>query len=154
MRVLIIGDLKDFPKKMDKYDSNENLTEKMPYRKVFLEEVNEFLKFCKERNFTTFEDLYKKFGENYNNNSWVEIDSVLWDTYPHNPNRKFSAYRIISTNEYEKKKYLLLVDAIITNDGVWVEFNSSGMSITDWINKIGNLVNAKNAQFALCDCTA
>ncbi|MDD3860553.1 MAG: hypothetical protein PHW83_10170 [Bacteroidales bacterium] len=151
MKVLVMGNLNDFPEKMNKFNSNENLTDKVPYRNLTKVEVEKFLEIYNKDNLS-FDDLYNKYCENYNDNAWVKIDGVWKDTYLSNPDKKFAGYKIISTNKH-KNECPLLVDAIITNTGDWIQLDYlSEISITDWINKVENLVNAKDAQFVLCDC--
>jgi hypothetical protein len=151
MKVLVMGNLNDFPEKMDKYNSNENLTDKVPYRDLTKVEVEKFLEIYNKDNLS-FDDLYNKYGKDYNDNAWVKIDGVWKDTYLSNPDKKFAGYKIISINKH-KNESPLLVDAIITNTGDWVQLDYlSGISITDWINKVETLVNTKDAQFVLCDC--
>jgi len=151
MKVLVMGNLNDFPEKMDKFNSNENLTDKVSYRSLTKEEVEKFLGIYNKDNLS-FDDLYNKYGKDYNNNAWVKIDGVWKDTYLSNPDKKFAGYKIISINKH-KNENPLLVDAIITNTGDWVQLDYlSGISITDLINKVETLVNTNNAQFVLCDC--
>ena len=151
MKVLVMGNLNDFHEKMDKYNSNENLTDKVSYRSLTKEEVEKFLGIYNKDNLS-FDDLYNKYGKDYNNNAWVKIDGVWKDTYLSNPDKKFAGYKIISINKH-KNENPLLVDAIITNTGDWVQLDYlSGISITDLINKVETLVNTNNAQFVLCDC--
>ena len=151
MKVLVMGNLNDFPEKMDKYNSNENLTDKVPYRDLTKVEVEKFLEIYNKDNLS-FDDLYNKYGKDYNDNAWVKIDGVWKDTYLFNPDKKFAGYKIISINKH-KNESPLLVDAIITNTGDWVQLDYlSGISITDLINKVETLVNTKDAQFVLCDC--
>jgi len=152
MKVLVMGNLNDFPEKMDKFNSNENLTDKVPYRNLTKVEVEKFLEIYNKDNLS-FDDLYNKYCGDYNDNAWVKIDDVWKDSYLSNPDKKFAGYKIISINGC-KDFYSLLPDAIITDKGTWVQFksDSSDNGITDWISKVENLVKAKDAQFVLCDC--